>query len=286
MRLALLSLVLLPLAAPTPPGCSSGCPWEKENYSSDIGVPGVPLEPGDLAGTWYAQWEFSTLINLPIFGERTAGSNGGRLVKLTYDAGQAAYTMEARFCWNDVFEVAGTSNTITDEQLSHLRPVFATLDSDNEKGEFLTRNILDLWGIRDMPDPENTSLPNKDNYEQEPQSTWIFDEDQDGKLAITTYFSGNVRGEGYYVHRAVFTLDGVAKSKDELIGLVVQQKVEEKMLRSTVNIAGQSAADTDQRPDPDPKHSWFQMIRGSDTGTCEDVKAARDNRTLSSRRPF
>ena len=285
MRPTLLLFTLLAVAPPTP-ACPTGCPWIKKTYSSDIGVPGVPLEPGDLAGTWYAQWEFSTLINLPIFGERTAGSNGGRLIKITYDGGQEVYNVEATWCWNDVFEVEGTQNSITDEQLSHLRPVQLKLHSDDIKGELLTDNVMDLWGIQNMPDPENTSLPNKDNYESEPQSSWVYDEDQDGKLAITTYMSGNIRGEGYYVHRAVFTLDGVAKSKNELIGLIWQQKVEEKMLKSTVSIAGRSAMDTDQRPDPDPKHSWFQMIRGDDNATCTEVKAARDNQSLSRRRPF
>ncbi len=114
----------------------------------------------------------------------------------------------------------------------------------------------------------------------------MLDEDGDSQPGVTVHISGNFNGEGYIVNRAVFALRGVIKSQDEMLGLIEASTLEQKLLDSTIRIGGMSAGDTDQVPDPDPKASWFQMIRGRDGATCDDVKAARADGRLPSRRPF
>ncbi|MBI5494048.1 MAG: hypothetical protein HY904_03415 [Deltaproteobacteria bacterium] len=276
MHRSLLLAAALPLCAACGPRA----------YSSDIGVPGVPLEEGQLAGTWYGQIEFATIIRLPVFGNRNAGANGGRLLEITWHPDERVYRMVARWCWDDVFEVEGTHNTFTDETLHKLRPSTLILRVDDAKGELLADKYVDLWGVQNLPDPEHTDLPNKDNYQRDPQRSWMLDEDEDGQPGVTVHVSGSFNGEGHIVNRSVFSLDGVARTVDELIGLVPTEKAEQKMLDSNIRLAGQSAGDTDQRPDPDPKASWFQFIRGSAGATCADVLAARDRGALSYRRPF
>ena len=129
-----------------------------------------------------------------------------------------------------------------------------------------------------------TPLPDRDNYMQAPQSDFMLDEDGDTKPGGTVHISGNFNGEGYIVNRAVFKMDGVVNSGDELLGLLQQDNVQQKLLDSTIRIGGQSAGDTEQVPDPDPKASWFQLVRGVEGATCAEVLAAKGQQL--GRRPF
>lgn len=71
------------------------------------------------------------------------------------------------------------------------------------------------------------------------------------------------------------------------MGLVRTDRLQQNLLDSTINVAGQNyAGETKQRPDDDPKNSWFQMVRVPDGSTCEEAKAARADGRLSLRRPF
>jgi hypothetical protein len=268
--------------------CGPTGPWSrflpKKTYSSDIGIPGVPVAPGELAGTWYGQMEFATIITLPLVGAQNAGANGGRLLTITWDAARETYVVENRWCWDDVFEVQGTQNSFTNEALHALRASRAELHVDGETGHVWMDQVVDLWGVQNLPDPANTPLPNKDSYQNSPQSDWMLDEDSDGHPGVTVHIAGNFNGEGYIVNRSVFAPDGVARSVNDLVGLLKVSVVEQKLLDSTVRIAGQTAGDTDQVPDPDPKASWFQMVRGRDGATCDDVLAAKGNSL--GRRPF
>ncbi len=261
-------------------------PGREGRYSKEIGVPGVATTPGALAGTWYGQLEFASRINLPVVGWENAGANGGRLITLRWDAAAGQYIWENRWCWDDVFEVQGTRNSFTDEALSRLRVAEIPVLVDAETGDLSTNRIVDLWGVQNLPDPATTPLPNKDSYQSQPQSDWMLDEDGDGNPGVTVHIEGNFSGTGFIVNRAVFALRGVVKSPDELVGLIEASTLEQKLLDSTIRIGGMSAGDTDQVPDPDPRASWFQMVRGRDGATCDDVKAARSEGRLPTRRPF
>ena len=270
---------------------ASACPpWgaAKRTYSSDIGVEAVSVDTGSLEGTWLAQMELSSIIELPIVGSRSGGSNRGRLVHLRWDAAQAAYHVDMKWCWADIFEVEGVSHRFEDSALDHLDLVRSDATMDHEKGSLETGRTLDIWALRGMPDAFTTALPNHDNYDSPPQSDWVFDQDQDGKPAVTVHMSGTLNGDGYVVARTIFRLTGVTRTPDEVVGLFQAERIEQRMLDSTINVMGvnQSAVETSERPDDNPKNSWFQMVRGPDAATCDDVRSARDDGRLPSRRPF
>ncbi|MEW5851999.1 MAG: hypothetical protein AB2A00_24640 [Myxococcota bacterium] len=263
-------------------------PQPKKTYSSDIGVTPVPLEEGQLAGTWVGQLEFATVVDTGVVGERNAGANGGRVITITWNADSGTYTMDLRWCWDDIFEVEGQKSTFTEETLHALRPVILNMHVDHAGGTLDTDVIPDVWGVQNLPDPFNTPLPNKDDYQSEPQSTWMLDEDGDGKPGVTVHLETSFgQGEGYIVNRSIWKLHGVARSVDELVGLVQTERLQQNLLDSTLVVAGKNyAGETKQRPDENPKASWFQMIRARDGATCEDAKAARADGRLPATRPF
>lgn len=260
-------------------------PLLQPHYSADIGVPGVTLEPGQLAGTWAMQVEFATIINLPLFGNRNSGSNGGRLGQISWDG--SSYHLSMTWCWDEVFEVEGTRNNFADDRLALIAPVEGGPTVQDDIGDFHSGDLLDLWGLHNMPDPVNSPMPTDQNHTNPPQSDWVFDEDQDGHTAVTSNVSGSINGEAYLINRALFALKGVARTTNELLGLVEQRKIEQTILESTIQLPGGSQTGaSDLRADPNPKASWFQAVRIGDGLGCNEVRAARDDERLSRRRPF
>jgi len=260
-------------------------PEEKKNYSSDIGIDGVPLEQGDLVGTWAVQKEFATVITLPIFGRRNAGANGGRIATVTSD-GPDRYHVQMRWCWDEIFEVEGTRNSFTEEALHNLIPQEITFNVIHEGGLIETGQIVDTWGLHNMPNRATDPLPTKDNYQSPPQSDWVLDEDQDGNPGVTVHISGTLEGTGYMVNRTIYAMKGVARTKDDLVGLMPTESLQQNLLETNTNIPGTNNAETDQEPDPDPKNSWFQMVRLAPGSGCDEAIRARDDGRMSRTRPF
>jgi hypothetical protein len=250
-------------------------------------VEAVSLTPGELDGTWLGQLELSTIIELPVVGSRTGGANSGRLLTLRWDQAAETYHVRMTWCWADVFEVEGVSNRFDDVALAALE-VLGAATVDHPRGRLRTERVLDIWGLRHMPDPFNDPVPTRDNYRTPPQRDWVWDQDGDGHPGVTVHMSGTVRGDGYVVARTVFRLEGVARSPDEVVGLYRAESTVQRMLDSTISVMGvnQSQVESSERPDPNPKNSWFQMVRGADDATCDDVREARADGRLASRRPF
>ena len=72
----------------------AACTPEQKTYSSDIGVTPVPLNEGELAGTWVGQLEWATVVDTGIVGERNAGANGGRIINIRWDSANEVYSIE------------------------------------------------------------------------------------------------------------------------------------------------------------------------------------------------
>lgn len=282
---ACLGAVLLTMAAcgaPQPP-MPGWLPWAPQ-YSADIGVDGVVLEPAQLEGRWLVQKEFGTVVYLPIVGRRNAGARSGQVADIVYVEQAGHYRVTLHWCWNDVYEVEGTQTRFDDATMQSLRDQEVTFDVDHARGEFTSSTVVDLWGLQNLPDPQNTPLPTKDNHQSPPQSDWVLDEDQDGHPGVTAHVSGVFDGDVYVIDRTVHGMTGVARTQHELLGLLPVSKIQENLLGGTMDVPGDGS--TRQEPDPDPKVSWFQMVRTLDTATCDDAQAARADGRFATRRPF
>ncbi len=276
MRLLPLFIVVLCLA----------CGARQDNsppIRADLPAAVAVTDPAGLNGTWAVVVELATILTLPVLGDRNAGSQQLWLHTRTWDAAANVYQERAQWCAIDVWEVEGNKLSIPDTTLQKHAPMVFTSTLDGPRGFFRIPTLLDVWGLRNLPDPENTPLPTRHDFTQSPQQDWIFDEDEDGKLATTGNTTGITGGEVYQVVRGLYTFEGSVVTPDRIQGLVEMRRYEQNVLDATNSLAkGEGII----RQDPDQGLTWFDMVRLPEGSLCPDVLAAQRNGTLATRRPF
>ncbi|MBI5494391.1 MAG: hypothetical protein HY904_05140 [Deltaproteobacteria bacterium] len=266
----------------------AACGWlpplgPQPKYDDNTGLTGVPTGEGSLAGTWAFVIEFATIVRLPILGDRNGGSQSIRILHRTWDADRKVYTDLFKWCHHEVFEVEGTRSVITDETVRKIHETGGEVTVDHARGDYQTGTIVVTWGVQNLPDPEHTELPTKDNYTSPPQSDWMLDEDGDSHPGVTVNLEGALGGYAYVVSRNIHTMDGTVISPDRIQGLTRSSSNQQHTVEAQNHLArGESRV----RPDPDPKESWFDMVRMPDGATCDDVMAAANDGRVSTRRPF
>ncbi|MEW5851886.1 MAG: hypothetical protein AB2A00_24060 [Myxococcota bacterium] len=247
------------------------------------GLQGVATEAGSLAGTWGMVVELATILTLPVFGDRNAGSQNLWLVTRSWDASAGVYRDSFVWCDLEVWEVEGNKLTVSPETLHKHPAVHFSSTVDHASGSMKAEHVLDIWGLRNLPDPYNTELPTRHNWEQSPQRDWIYDEDEDGKPATTGHTTGAAAGEVYQVVRGIYTFDATVIGPDRIQGLTTMEKYEQNVIDATNPLAeGESKV----RQDPDPRNTWLDMARLREGATCDDAIQARADGRLSATRPF
>ena len=251
--------------------------------SAATGLVGTPVAKGSLAGTWAQAVLFATIVPIPVLGDRNGGGRSTRLVTRVWNAKEDRYDETFLRCTNQVFDVEGAKTVVLDETLAKIAPVLHTSHAAHSAGTYQSDTIVDLWGVRNLPDPIETPLPTPANYTVPPQSDQIWDEDEDGKPGVTIYMRGAISGKLYVVKRTVYSFDGTIVAPDRIAGLVTSTRAESNSVDSTVAwMKGTGAS----RPNPDPLESWFEMVRLEPGATCESVAAAVESGKLSTSRPF
>lgn len=256
-------------------------PWV--HYDDKTGLVGVPTEEGDLAGTWAVVVEWANISTLPILGDRNSGAQGSRLVNRVWDGSLGKYREDFIWCSDEVFEVEGTRSVFDDATIEGLDRVNYQSNVEHARGSYKTDTVLDLWGVRDLPNGFDTPLPTKDNYQQQPQASWMVDTENDGHPGFTAHLQGGLNADAYNVARSVYVLDGTVLGTDRVRGIARAQASEQHTVAGSTSLVEGEAV---QRPDPDPKQSWFDMVRVEATATCADVRAALSDGRLANRRPF
>ncbi len=274
--LALLALSLL-----------SACPPEPF-YDDDIGVPGVATDEGALAGSWAQRQRYIYVTFIPLIGsEVESGGDQYFLIERSWDAEARQYDESWTFCIDDNMEAAGLYMETPEATLNSVVFEDTVPEVDHGTGEVKIADALELWALRNMPDPYHTAIPTPDNYQDAPMRDWIYDADGDGNIGCTMNLRGALEGEDYYINRKVTGYRGVVASEDQIVGLL-NQRSSWSVLESTLAVAvhtGEIPSD-DGKQHPDPKRSWYQQVRLPEGSTCADVKQAREDETLSKLRPF
>ncbi len=252
-------------------------------FNEETGLVGRPVGKGSLAGTWAQSTEFATLVPVPILGDREGGGRSTRLLHRSWNAADEKYDESFVRCTNEVFEVEGTRTIVRDETLLKIQPCLFGSSADHRQGSYLSDPVPDIWGVRDLPDPVETPLPTKDNYQKEPQASWMFDEDEDGYAGVTVYMRGLISAELYVCKRSVYAFDGTIVAEDRVQGLIRSSKAESNSVDASL---GWLKGEGQTKPNPDPLRTWFDMVRLKDQATCEDVAAAVEAGKLAVERPF
>jgi hypothetical protein len=254
-------------------------------YDDRIDVQAVPTERGALAGTFALQTISNAMVDVPLLGEKEGISLNFRLVTRTWDDAEGFYLQRSLLCGGQHDEVAGIQSTVP-ESTYRAVPESKTerIDGDHAEGTYVATGHVQLWAIRDLPDPHETPLPETlEESETEPHKSRIYDMDGDGHPGYTDYATGLVTGEVYGIKRKWVDLDGVTLGPDHIVGLAENRYEGLQLGNNNELLDGKGSS---QKPHPDPKENWFEEVRIDEGADCDDVIAAVEDGTLSRLRPF
>lgn len=264
------------------PLCTVGCAPQRGNTNDETGLVGLQMAPGSLSGTWAQYVETHTIVPVPVFGDKPGGGTSTRLVKRRWLPSEHHYVDTFTRCSNDVFPVMDQKTVVSAETLARIVPA-SYVSTVDEGGAWVALDTVDLWGVHDLPDDRETPLPTKDNFTAQPDSNWLWDEDDDGRPGVTVFSKGLVEARLGVCKRTVQTFDGTIVEPDRIQGLVRTSKAESNVVDATISWLRTEGSVT---PDPDPLASWFDMVRVRDGATCDDVAQALAAGTLRTTRPF
>lgn len=265
---------------------SAGCPTDQPIYDDDIGVQAIPAPVGSHAGTFALKTRNQTLVHVPVLGDYDGGGDNFRLVTRAWDEAAGRYRQESALCGGYNFEVAGV---VTEAPQSTYRAVPPSITEqvviDHAAGSYLATGHLQLWALRDLPDPYTTPLPTtKEEAALPPWDERIYDMDGDENPAMTLFVSGAVEGEVYAFQRKTVDLDGIILGPDHAIGLAAN--VNQALTVAADNPLVDRQSEGSSEPHPDPKRSFFEEVRIADGATCDDVITASEDGTLPDLPPF
>lgn len=243
-------------------------------YDDDIGVEGVAVDEGSLAGTFAVKGVAVDQADT-VLGKVDTGGMSFYLSTRTFNAETKVYEETLKQCAVDNFETAGLQTTNNPDAVAAIPSIRAELTVDHATGEVVRSTYREYWAIEGLADDEDLPADKDDDV--------YVDADDDGNPGDTVFTSGLVNdGEVYIAQRKTVDTHGVVRSVDESFGLL--HAVKEGIILGANNDLLLNEAE--RVPHPDPKQSWWMEIRLDDDAGCDDVKDARDDEDLPLRRPF
>lgn len=261
---------------------------EEPFYDDDIGLTGVPVEPGALVGTFAQKNLAATVVRLPIpgIGEETGGGFQWLLLERSYDEASRTYAQRSKLCGGRNIEVHGT---VADAPQSTYR---AVPDSLNEvvtvghgTGQHDATGLVQLWGIRDLDDPANDPFPSSREEAAGPAfADKVYDMDEDGEQGYTTTMSGFANGKAFGILRRKNSTRGVVLGPDRIVGLVDTHYDSFIFGADDAMVESMMGGETPRHPDP--KESWFEELRVASETDCDGVMELESSETFTQLRPF
>jgi hypothetical protein len=264
--------------------CVAACGPEPV-YNDDLGLTAEPIAAGAAAGTFALKTVNTTLVHVPVLGDYAGGGVNYRLVTRTFDDATNAYAQTSRLCGGYNFEVAGVTASVPQETYQAVAPSTAEKVTIDDDGTYAQTDHVQLWGLRDLPDPLTTPLPaTKDEAATDPHVDRIFDMDDDDNPGVTTFITGAVGGEVFVIQRKTVQTAGLVLGPDHAIGLATNSNAVLQLGNTNPLLDRQSEGSAE--PHPDPKRSWFEEARIADDADCDVVLGAEDAGLLSVVPPF
>jgi hypothetical protein len=243
-------------------------------YDDDIGVEGVAVDEGSLAGTFAVEGVAVDQAET-ILGKVDTGGISFYLSKRSYNPETKVYDEILKQCAVENFETAGLSTVNNQDAVDAIPPIPATITVDHATGLFERSTYHEYWAIEGLDDDDD--LP------ADKDSDVYIDSDDDGHPGATVFTSGLVNdGEVYIAQRKTVDTHGVVRGTDESFGLL--HAIKEGLVLGANNDLLLNEAP--RVPHPDPKQSWWIEVRLDDDAGCGAVRDARDDGDLPRRRPF
>lgn len=255
---------------------------------AEINLEGTPIAEGALAGMFAIKAVAATLVEVPIPGisDKLGGGHHVALIRRSWDDDQGVYLQTTELCGGRNYKVHATVAD-PDDQTYRKVPISTNeiVQMDHETGHYQATGHVQLWAIRDLPDPQTTPLPkNRKEAKRAPHRDRIYDMDGDGRPGYTTYVKGLANGKAYTILRKRVSFDGVTRSPDLVHGL--NDTLYDSLLLDWDGAMVKKLFGGDAPKYPDPAESWFEEIRVGDDADCDHTLRLDGDETLSKKRPF
>jgi hypothetical protein len=248
------------------------CFWSGAVVWASLGLANAePVTEGALAGTFALRVEISHVVELPLLPDRVNEGINILLVQREY-IGDGKYSQTSRMCSVRNGSVMGSGVQVRDKALKNLPPIHETILLDSATGRYSSREHVQIWGLKPVPEAYSAAFPTSlEQVKNPPYSDWVFDMDEDGQIGVSMQATGLASGELQGIQRKAFRLEGMALSKDRVLGLASMTK-ESLVLSSTSRVLkpgrytkGESSSDTSA--------SFFEEIRLENGANCDAVRA-------------
>jgi hypothetical protein len=236
---------------------------------------------GALEGTFAMKSISATLVDTGVAGTQRGGGVNFRIVRRSYDEETFEYAQTSELCGGFNFEVAGVE-TSPPEATYRLVPESTeeVLRAEPERGVLLSAKHLQLWAVRDLPDPFETALPTTaEEAAEAPHVDRIFDMDDDGEPGMTLQVTGLVEGEVYAAQRKRVDFTGVVVDPDLTVGWAFTSY--NSVVLGASNPLFEAADPAASDPHPDLDESWFEERRVDDGIDCDGLMAEVDDGLFS-----
>jgi hypothetical protein len=254
-------------------------------YDDDLGIVAVPIDDGAASGTFALKVVNTTLVHIPVLGDAAGGGTNYRLVRRTWNADVGTYDQSSFLCGGYNVEVGGVTTTLPEATYRAVPESTAERVTIAADGSYSQTDHLQLWGLRDLPEPFTTALPADATEAQgPPHADRVFDMDGDGNPGVTAHITGAVQGDVFLIQRKTVTTQGVVLGPDRALGLA--QNTNEVVQLGNTNPLLSRQSEGSSEPHPDPRRSWFEEVRIADDADCDVVLRAEAEGLLSVTAPF
>jgi hypothetical protein len=238
-----------------------------------------------LTGIWGARMEIAVrTVGLPIVNEHNSYSSSLHMLKFSHHEGDTLQ-IEHRICEIKIINFNDDDSEYQDMiwmviPHSYLRSLavpkqYAEITSATPGSTFETDLLLELRGCR-LDDPAHDPLPLAVDYQNNPDDPRFWDQDEDGKVGLTVYVDGVLRGEIYYVQRwtGIYGRSpddpdhrGIILDQDRICGLTLGTS-EEYMVSTNNDLFNQQTM-TFIHDHAD--RTYFRFQRLPDDASCADL---------------
>ena len=195
-------------------------------YDDRLGVAGVPVDEGALAGRFSLVSSAADLAHLPLVGDQVSGGMSFLLVERSWDG--VGYAQTNTLCRVLNFDVAGLVSEVSEATARTVPPFAVPTLIDHERGAVSTERFAELWAVHDLDDGD--AMPTA------PDDPRFYDMDSDDKPGATMATSGLVSGEVYFAQRKLVSYAGVVRGRK--ISDLIERAVSEDRERHTDHDAG------------------------------------------------
>jgi len=230
----------------------------------------------DFTGVWGMRMEIGVVtVGLPLVTKQNTYSSNLFLVKASHHEGDTL-VLEEKLCEIKLINFDDNDEPFDDlawmlipDFYLHSLPVLTQtveMASAAPGDPFETSQSVEVRGCV-LDDPFNDPLPDRHDYDADPDDPRFIDQDEDGNVGMTTFMDGVLRGEIYNVQRWKAVYHGEILDADHVRGLSSIFNEQLVISASTDTLIYDTTTEIHEQED----RTYFRLERMPDDTTCADL---------------